>query len=257
MRDRWVLVFVVGCVLQLPLYLILGRAPLTYDDSLKTAETILYRPKPDPKNPPNYQQARAALDDSQKALAEIGLSDSRQARLDLTRAVLAWNEGKIGEADGLFRKAVGEYEATHGPDSFHACAMNLRYAEFLMLIGRHDDALLRFERGFQGVEDFLGPKDPFAVRMVFRYVSLLVYRGRREEAVRLGRDYLPALVENAGQFEPMYLMQVGSVLDELSRTPLGEVKGIPPAPGGHGWRSALEEANREAKQRMPDSPEDG
>lgn len=255
MRDRWVLVFVVACVLQLPLYLILGRGPLTYDVSMKTAETILYHPNL--KNPSDYQRAHTALDDSQKALSEIGVTDSRQARLDLARAFLAWNEGKIGEADGLFRKAVGEYETTHGPDSFHACAKNLSYAEFLMLIGRHDDALFRFERGFQGVEDFLGPRDPFAVHMVFRYVSLLVYRGRRAEAVRLGCDYLPALVENAGQQELQYLMQVGSVLDELSRNPLGEGRGIPPAPGGHGWRFALEQANREAKQRMPDSQENG
>lgn len=253
MRDRWVTVFVVFCLAQIPLYFVLGRDSLTYDAAMKSAETILNRPS---RSQRDFDGVRASLDKSEQALANIGGQDSRRARLDLNRAMLAWNEGKTSLADSHFARAVRGFEATHGADSFHASAIGLRYAEFLMLSYRYPEALARFEKGVKPIEDTLGPKNSFAVRMAFRHVGLLVALGRQEEAIRLAREFLPALLENAGRLDEIYLTQVASDLEILSRFRPADGLPLPPAPGGHGWRPALKQAYQDGKRRLDENPDD-
>lgn len=251
MRDRWVTVYALFCLFQLPLYVGLGRGDIGYDTAIKVAEKRLSRPL---RTPQDLEAAARALDDSQSALDLVGESDSRLARLNLQRAILAWNQLKTVEADGHFRKALEQFEATHGPDAFHTSATNLRYAEFLMLAYRYQDALVRFQVGIKPVEDTLGPGNAFAVRMVFRQVSLLTYLGRNGEAATLARGYLPALLRQAGRFEELYLVQVASSLDMLVHGPPGAR--VEPAPGGQGWRSALLKAHEEGKRRLAGSAEE-
>jgi tetratricopeptide (TPR) repeat protein len=247
MRDRWVTLFVVFCVLQIPLYVSLGRGDIAYDIAMKEAEKKLSSPEPSEQQ---LAAAAVALEDSETALRLVGGEDSRQARLNIQRAVLAWNQRKMTEADAYFRKAIEQFEATHGPDAFHTCALNLRYAEFLMLSYRYQEALQRFQLGVKAVEETLGPGNPFAVRMIFRQVSLLTYLGRNGEAASLAASYLPALLENAGHFEEPYLTQVAGSLDVLSRGRFPQVSPVWPAPGGRGWRQALLRAREEGVERM-------
>lgn len=251
-------VFVAFCLLQIPLYVVLGRDCLIYDASMKSAEANLSKlgSSRGPEEPASYEAVRTALKESEQALFAMGGKDSRQARLDLNRAMLAWNEGKTRDADRLFARAVRGFEMTHGPDSFHANAIRLRYAEFLMLNYRYQEALALFERGVKPVEDTLGPKDPFAVRMVFRHVCLLVNMGRPEQALGLARDYLPALLENAGRFDEPYLTQVASCLDALSRLQPALGRPLPPPPGGQAWRPALLRAFEEGQKRLAETADD-
>jgi tetratricopeptide (TPR) repeat protein len=251
MKNRLVLFFALFCLLQLPIYVIMGRGPIGFDMSIKSAERGLMEV---PKNKDEVEAIRRHLEDAESSLATAGqVSDSRTARLNLNRALLAWHEGRVLEADGFFRKAIEQFEATHGPDSFHTSAVSLRYAEFLMLTRRYEEALPRFSLGVKSIEDTLGPKNPFAVRMVFRRAALLTYMGRQGEAVEVAGPYLAALQEQAGRFDELYLGQTASVLDTLARSKVG----LPAAPGGQGWRTALLKAHNEGKQRLAEFPEEG
>lgn len=249
MRDRWVLVFVVFCVLQIPLYLALGRAPITFDFAIKAAELGIVK---GPRNPEEIEAIRSSLQSAEGALERIpgGPQDSRQGRLDLTRALLAWHEGKTGDADLLFRRAISNFEATHGPDSFHTFAVSLRYAEFLMLTRRYGEALVRFEKGVKPLEDTMGPKNPLATRMVVRHAVLLSYMGRNPEAVKLVEPYLDALLRDAGKFDEAFLTQTGGTLDMLGRG-----AGLRAAPG-ESWRQALASAYRRSQERAAAAGDD-
>jgi hypothetical protein len=262
MRDRWVWVFTAFCLLQLPLYVALGRGPISFDTSIKAAEVGLSKP---PQSEPELEAIGRSLEDAERALKLNAGWDSRTARLNLARARLAWHQGKTVEADGFYRKSVEQFQATHGKDSFHCSAVNLQYAEFLMLTRRYPEALSRFEWGVQPIEDTLGPKDAFAVRMVFRRVTLLTYLDRRAEASTLAKGYLAALLKHAGRFDEGFLTQTASVLDDLSRqawpgasSPEASFAGRVPVPqGGQGWRGVLLRAHREGKQRLAESAEEG
>jgi hypothetical protein len=170
------------------------------------------------------------------------MQDSRQARLDLAAALLNWHQGKTAAADSFFRKSLAGFEATHGPDSFHTCVVNLRYAEFLMMARRYDEALARFELGVKPLEDYMGPGNALATRMVFRHVTLLTYMGRQAEAVPMAEAYLDNLVSQAGKFDEAFLSQTGGILDTLTRG-----HGLrKPADGGN-WQHALMEAYEAGK----------
>jgi hypothetical protein len=251
MRDRWVALFALLCLLQLPLYVRYGKGPLTYDFAIKAAERTLVKP---PRTPREFEAVRRALQESEDALRWCGPEDSRTARLNLNKALLAWHEGRLADADGHFLKAVRQFEAYHGADSFHACAVNLRYGEFLMLTRRYEDALVRFGVGVQAIEETLGPGNAFAVRMVFRQVTLLVYLGRSGQAAALAERYLPALLQEAGRYDEAYLTQTAGALDALARADGGKGRFRPP--GGPDWRTVLLRAYQEGKKRLAESPEE-
>ncbi len=250
MRDRWVALFAVFCLLQLPLYLLWGRGPIGFDGAIKAAEKRLLRL---PTDPAEQAKVQRALDDAGQSLEEIGESDSRLARLDLSRAMLAWTRGDITEADVRFRASITQLQATHGPDAFFTGVVSCRYAEFLMLNQRLGEALDYFDAGLGPVDATMGPKSPFAVRMVFRRVALLTQVGRNQEAMVQATEYLPALLAEAGRFDETFLFQTAATLEILAR---GK-PGIPKAPGGRGWRTALQKAYIESKARLAEESEDG
>lgn len=250
MRDRWVALFAVFCLAQLPLYLMLGREPIAFDAAIKSAEARLLRVSSDPED---QRKTQEALDQARTSLDALGGNDSRTARLEASLALLAWTRGKIGDADGHFRSALTQLEATHGPDAFYTAVISCRYGEFLMLNQRRDEALARFDVGLKPVEDTMGPKTAFAVRMVFRRVALLTELGRNQEAMAQATEYLPALLEHAGRYDEVFLFQTASTLEILAR---GK-PGLPAPPGGRGWRAALRQSFEDGKARMAEGSEEG
>lgn len=250
MRDRWVILFALFCLAQLPLYLYLGQGPLGFDGAIKAAESGLQKL---PTSPQEQARIQLSLQQAAEALAQMKVDDSRLARLDLSRAMLAWTRGDVAEADSRFRAALTQLQATHGPDAFFTAVVSCRYAEFLMLNQRLDDALAHFEAGLGPVDDTMGPGSPFAVRMRFRRIALLTQLGRNPEAMAQADQYLPSLLDQAGRFDEAFLMQTASALEILER---GE-PGVPPAPGGRGWRAALRQAHLDGKARLAKEPEDG
>lgn len=232
MRDRWVLVYALFCLLQVPLYFVLGRGPVGYDFAMKAAEQKLMGSR---SIPPDLQAIDADLERAQKTLEQLPQTDSRLARWQLDRALLAWAQGDMPSAEAWFLKSLGEFEARHGPDSFHACAVELRLAEFLFVTGRHQEALSRFERGFRPLEEMEGPGSPFVTRMAFRQASVLTQLGRYGQAAELAQRHWPRLLRDRQQFDPMFLSQSASTLEALQRTGIGQV--VPPS--GSSWRQLL------------------
>lgn len=232
--------FVLFCLLQLPLYVWLGRGPLGYDNAIKSVESGLMKMPMER----DIDVLNNSLKEAELALQRIGGFDSRTARLNLNRAMLAWNQGEIAEADSLFRLSIEQLEATHGPDAFYTAAVSLRYAEFLTLSRRYIEALPRFENDMGSLEDAMGPKNPFVVRMTFHHVAALQALGRYDSAVRLAKEYLPSLLEEAGALDQSYLNQLAPVLEELSqRSPSF------PAAASHGWLVTLIEAHTKGRAR--------
>ena len=233
MRHRWVLIYCVFCLGQIPLYLWLGTGPQGYDFAIKRAEVALSRA------PVNLPKVEEGIETAEERLREIPEQDSREARWEHNRALLYWFQGKMAEADASFRKSIAVYEATHGPDAWHTVAVSLRYGEFLMDSRRYQEAMEHFETGTRAIDEVQGPNSPFAVRMNFRHVMLLNYLGRTEEAISKAELLLPHLKSQAHLFDVPFINQVSGTLDALTR------QGGLPSPGNHSWsRTLLDEAKR-------------
>lgn len=229
------MLYVLFCLVQLPLYYALGKAPQGYDFAIKRVEAQLAKPVPD------VPKVQADLESASRRLDEIPGDDSRLARLKLNQAIFAWFEGKLDDADKFFRQSVETFEATHGPDSWHTNAVNLRYAEFLMHCRRFPEALEHFEGGTRAIDDVQGPNTPFALRMNCRKVMLLNYLGRPKESAELAERILPPLTEQAGMFDEVFLRQVSGTLDTLTRKKLL----LPPE--GRDWAETLLAAAKRAR----------
>ncbi len=229
------MLYLLFCLAQLPLYYALGKAPQGYDFSIKRVEVQLAKPDPD------APKVQAELTNASRLLDEIPGTDSRRARLKLNQAIFAWFEGKLKESDTFFRQSVEIFEATHGVDSWHTTAVNLRYAEFLMHCRRFPEALERFERGTRALDDVQGPNTPFALRMNCRKVMLLNYLGRPKDSAELAKIILPHLTKQANMFDEVLLRQISGTLDTLTRKKL-----LPPSKG-EDWAETLIAAAKRAR----------
>ena len=233
MRERWVLIYSLFCLAQLPLYLMLGTAPQGYDFAVKRAEVALN------KAPINLPKIEKELDTSGTYLQDIPGIDSRTARWEHNRALLFWFQGKTAKADESFRKSIEVYQATHGPDAWNTNAVSLRYGEFLMDGRRYQEALQRFESGTRAIDEVQGPDSPYAVRMNLRHAMLLNHLGRTREAAELAKELLPQLQAQANMFDEPFLYQISGTLDAFSR------KGLLPNPTAHSWaRTLLDDARK-------------
>ena len=244
MRNRWVLIYSLFCLAQLPLYLTLGTAPQGYDFAVKRAEVALSRA------PVDLPKIEKELGTSGSYLQDIPGVDSRTARWEHNRALLFWFQGKTTMADESFRKSIETYKATHGPDAWNTNAVSLRYGEFLMDGRRYQEALQRFEAGTKAVDEVQGPNSPFAVRMNLRHAMLLNYLGRTEEAAKLAATLLPQLQGQANMFDEPFLHQVGGTLDALSR------KGLLPTPKARNWSRTLLDDAQKLRTRAEGGPQD-
>ena len=160
------------------------------------------------------------------------------ARIEMERGILAWKAGKSAEAIQGLEKSRKLFEAEHGADSFHAAALDLRVGELQFLNRDHQEALVRFRRSIDPVEEYLGPREQFVVRMRFREVSALVALGREGEAADLAREHLNLLLKVAREQDNAFLQMTGNSLNALS------MKGLIPSPPGEkkSWRSSLLQA---------------
>lgn len=240
MRDRWVAVYLLLVVIQIPLYFVLGKYPLSFDFATKDAETVLRRPI---INEADRERARTSLDEAESLLKASGDRSSRDARIEMDRGILAWKEGDSEQAIERLEKARQMFMEKHGADSFHAAALDLRVGELLYLKRRYGEAISRFRRSSEPVREYLGPRDQFSVRMVFREVSALVALGRNGEAAELAHENLALLLKVAGEQDDAFLQMTGGSLNILSLQGL-----IRKPPGGSkSWKSALTEAKKEAR----------
>lgn len=241
MRDKMVAFYLVFVALQVPLYVWMGSAPLQFDFKIQAAERQLRTALPQPQE---QNQVELLLNRAEGYLDQMDDRTSRRALLQHERGVLAWKRGKSKEAMADLERAKSMFEKHHGPDSFHAHAVDLRIAELDFLRGNYEDALERFQRSTQPVSLYMGVRAPFPVRMKFRQVSSLVALGREEEASKLARESLDDLRATAGEQDVPFLDRTCMALDMLS------IKGlIPPPPGGTlSWKPVL----TEDRKKIPD-----
>lgn len=237
MRNRWVFIYVLFCLVQFPLYLNLGTAPQGYDFAVKRAEVALS------KAPINVKKIEKDLETAGEYLQDIPQVDSRVARWEHNRALMFWFQGQTTKADESFRKSIEIYQATHGQDAWNTNAVSLRYGEFLMDGRRYQEALEQFEAGTKAIDEVQGPDSPFVVRMDLRHAMLLNYLGRTEEATQMFRELLPELQRQADMFDEPFLHQVSGTLDALSR------KGLLPSPSAHNWSRTLLNDAKELRAR--------
>lgn len=247
MRDRLVLLYAVVVLAQLPFYFVEGRGPLGFDFSMKAVEKKIRGPVFDKEE---QQRVRELLTESRGYLESMADESSRWALIEHEEGVLAWKSGDTKGAMDRLERARAIFKERHGPDSFHAHAVNLRIGELEFLRGEHDKALVRFQLSLPPVSAYLGARAPFPVRMKFRLVACLVSAGRLEEAAELTKESLSDLLSVASEQDTAFLQRTGSNLDILRMKGL---LGDPPA--SHvGWTSLLlEEAKKESAPELGES----
>lgn len=247
MRDKMVAVYVAFVLLQVPLYISMGAAPLQFDFKMQAAESQLREGLP---NAEQQKQIESLLDSAEGYLDQMDDHTSRRALLTHERGLLVWKQGRSKEAVELLEKSKREFERTHGPDSFHARAVDLRIAELEFLRGEYAKALLRFQRSVGPVGEYMGSRSPFAVRMKFREVSALVALGRDGEAAALAKESLEDLRAVAPRQDLPFLDRTAMGLDMLSLKGL-----ISSPPGGQlSWKPVLsDDHNQESEHEEPGS----
>lgn len=212
MKDRWVFIYLLCLIVQLPIYIFLGRPPLSYEFKSQEAEGKLVTPL---RIPQEQQAVEQLLNQAEQALLDMPSARSRRARLNLDRGVLEWKRGRLPSAIEFLEESREGFVKHHGPDSFHAAALDLRIAELLFLQRRYPDAVVRFERSTQRVREYAGFKEPFPIRMTFRHVTALVSLGRKGEAAKLAKTYLTELQRTKDEHDRSFLTVSAGSLDIL------------------------------------------
>ena len=238
MSRYWVALYLLFCLLQVPLYYTLGLGPQGFDLVIKRVEKGLN------KRPPEVESLKEDLESAERLLGRVSGRDSRWARLYMNWADYYWFKGLLKEADEAFRQSIEIFRETHGEDSWHTRAICLRYGEFLMYRHQYAEALLYFEDGTKAVDDLQGPNTPFAIRMNCRKLMLLNYLGRPQESAELALTVVGPLQERANMFDEVFLRQVGSTLDTLSR------RAFLPKPEAKDWAETLRRASKKAHERQ-------
>ncbi len=241
MSDRHALAYLLFLLLQLPFFYSEGQGHLGFEWAATRAEDLLTSPA----SPERKVAIEKALGEIEQHLGNVEDRDSRPARLELARALWAWAEGRAKDAEIHFLKTIQIYARTHGPDSFHANAVRLRYAEFVMLNSRYGEGVPLFEGSLGPVIDFVGPEHKFVVRMRFRLVGALTFLGRRGEAATLARESMAGLYRKCGQMDPAFLSQTGGVLGILTHSAL-----IAPPPEGESWKGYLTQLHQAQKDQV-------
>jgi tetratricopeptide (TPR) repeat protein len=232
MRDKWVSIYILLVLAQIPIYFALGEGPLIFDFATQDAEQ---RINDFQDVEADGQAAELALESAHAGLQRMGDDTSRLARLRLNEGILAWKSGKPEEAVEALEDSLKIFKQKHGPDSFHVAAVDLRIAELQYLRRKYKDAADRFRRSNQRVREYLGPRHPFVVRQSFREVCTLVALGRRKEAGELARVNMTALKLVAEEQDTVFMTTTGESIDILHRQ--GEYVGPPPGFGN--WKSYL------------------
>jgi tetratricopeptide (TPR) repeat protein len=231
-RDRWVALYIFIVLVQIPIYFQLGEGPLRFDITMNQAELTLQ----EFGYTEDEQEAVAlGLERSRKMLERMGDDSSRLARLKLNVGILAWKSGKPQEAIDALEASHKIYKEKHGPDAFHAVAVDLRLAELYYLQRRYHEAKLRYKRSSERVRGYLGPRNPFVVRQAFREVCTLVALKRWDKAERIARANIATLELVADNYDERFLASTGASLDVLHRD---ERLGDPPG-GFKTWKAYL------------------
>lgn len=189
-----------------------------------------------------------SLDHAEAYLEQSGDTSSRWALVEHERGVLAWKKGDTKAATEHMERARKTFEEKHGPDSFHASAVNLRLAELELLRGEYHQAIARFQVSVPVVGTYLGAHAPFPLRMKFRQVACLVSLARYDEAVGLARESLADLRETASEQDQSFLQRTGASLDLL------RMKGLfaDPPSGQMSWAATLKnDGKRERDSETP------
>ncbi len=237
MRDYWVFVYLLAILCQLPFYWTEGRAPLSYDFAMDDAEVRLRQASLDAEG---LDEIESLLSKAEAHLDRSDDQSSRRARIALDRGVVAWRRGRSELAIEYLKTSRESFAQSHGPDSFHVAAVDLRVGELLFLMGRYEEALAHLQAGQERVREHFGEHTAFPVRMAFREVSCLVTLNRVEEAAALATRYLADLRQVAKEQDDQFLDRTGGSLDVL------RARGLfpDPPPGFKEWRRFLVEEKR-------------
>ena len=133
----------------------------------------------------NYAEAEkqwvAALQEAEK----FGPEDSRLATSLNSLANLYWDQGKYGEAEPLFKRALAIREKALGPEHSDV-ATTLKDLAILYLDQlRYGEAEPLFKRSLEITEKALGPEHLDVAFSLENYAYLLRRTGREEEAAKM------------------------------------------------------------------------
>lgn len=237
MRDRWVAVYLFLVLIQVPLYYLYGRAPLSFDLAMDSAESRLAAVSVETSE--EVERSLAEIDRAEAILDGADDHSSRRARVVMARAILDWRQGQSERALEELERGREIFAETHGADSFYVAVLDLRIGEFLLNQGQPQPALEHFDKGLEPVHDHLGPNDSFYIRSIFLKVRALTFQGDLETAADLARANLVTLVTNRDEIDPHFLVSVSHTLQLLT------LKGALRAPpeGYISWKEYLSPAS--------------
>jgi tetratricopeptide (TPR) repeat protein len=121
---------------------------------------------------------RSALQEAEK----FGGDDPRVAVTLHNLANLAALQGKSGEAEALYRRALALLEKARGGDHAQVAMARLGLADFLAGQGRYTEAEPDYRRALSSLEQSLGPTHLIVATVLERYAVLLRLTQRSTEA---------------------------------------------------------------------------
>ena len=231
LRKYVVFLYLFACLAQVCLTFQQGHRFISFERSSQAAEDALQE---NPLTQFHLEQAEAQLEVSASALLGAKKGDSRWARLTLDRAILDWSRGEVDRGEAHFKKAIEEYEFSHGPDSFHSNAVRLRYAELLFGQRRYSEGLKEVRAGLPRVADYLGNRDLFVVRMGLHQARVLVYTGEKSKGAAIFKRLVPLLLKDVDSYDQGIHASVGQTLDFLVHDSL-----YPPPSEGGSWKDVI------------------
>ncbi|MCH7539770.1 MAG: tetratricopeptide repeat protein [Proteobacteria bacterium] len=133
----------------------------------------------------DYAEAEKQLTAALEKAEKFALKDLRLAASLNNLAELYWTQGRYGEAEPLFKRALESGEGAMGPEH-PARAMTLNnLAELYRVQGRHAEAEPLYRRALAIREKALGPDHPDVATSLVNYAALLRETGRGAEAEKL------------------------------------------------------------------------
>ncbi len=165
-----------------------------------------------------------------------GHADTLNARNFL--ALLLQDQGKLSEAEPLYRQNLGANERAHGPDHQDTIVARTNLAEVLRARGQLDEAESLFRQTLEASRRTHGPDHLLTLTVVNNLASLLQQRGRLPESEALHRQNLEARRRSLGPDHSHTLSSVNNLAFVLMLQ------------GKHEEAEPLFRENLEAKRRI-------
>jgi tetratricopeptide (TPR) repeat protein len=162
-----------------------------------------------------YDEARRFLERARGLADKLFGADSPITATTIANlGTVAFQEGRLAEAAGLWGQALDEWSRTLGPDNLKCARMHNNLANVYISEGRVDDAVVSMERAVAIKAKALGPEASPTVRSMGDLASFYLQAGRIADARPLAQRVL-ALDEKALGSESLLVSETLSTLAEI------------------------------------------